>query len=144
MANRQNGEVSVEIDGKQYTLAMTINAMVALEDMFSTPTQSVTFQQVSEKADAGSIRHLRAILWAVLQRYHSDVTIEQVSDLVQEAGGIAVFTVKLLEMAKATMPAPEDLAALGIKSTANPQPAQVAKPTRGTGARSTSGLARPA
>ena len=33
MANRQNGEVSVEINGKQYTLAMTINAMVALEDL---------------------------------------------------------------------------------------------------------------
>ena len=44
MANRQNGEVSIDVDGTQYTLAMTIDSMVALEEMFSTPTQMVTFQ----------------------------------------------------------------------------------------------------
>ena len=144
MANRENGEVSLVIGDKTYTLAMTINAMVALEDMFSTPSQMVTFQKVSEMADAGSIKHLRAILWAVLQEHHPDVTIEQVSTLVRDAGGLGVFTVKLLEMAKATMADPKDLEALGIRPTANPQPAQGGRATRGTGGRSTSELAKPA
>lgn len=138
MANRNNGEVSITIDGKVYTMVMTINAMVALEDLFSTPQKSMTFQEVSELAEQGSMKHLRALLWAVLQDHHPEIEIGQVSDLVKKAGGLGVFTVKLLEMLKATQADPKDLEALGIKPDANPLQAQVARVTRGSGGRSTS------
>lgn len=138
MANRQNGEVSITIDGTVYTMAMTIDAMVALEEMFSTPQKTVTFQDVSDMCERGSMTHLRGMLWAVLQGHHPEVQIKDVSRLVQAAGGLGVFTVKLMQMAKATQPDQQDLAALGIKADANPRQAQAAKATRGSGGRSTS------
>jgi len=133
MANRQNGEVSITIDDTVYTMAMTLDAMVALEEMFN-----LTFQEVSDQCERGSMKHLRAMLWAVLQGHHPDLQIKDVSRLVQAAGGLGVFTLKLMELAKATQPDQKDLKALGIKPDANPPQAQAARPTRGIGARSTS------
>lgn len=138
MANRQNGEVSIEIDGKTYTLALTIDAMVALEDAFSTPTKPMTFQEVIDRSDAGSIKHLRGLLWAVLQAHHPAITIKDVSPLVQKAGGLGAITLKLMELAKSTQVDPKDLEALGIKSGANPPQAQDDDKTSGTGGNSTS------
>lgn len=138
MANRQNGEVSITIDGKVYTMAMTIDAMVALEEMFTTPQKAMTFQEVSDLCEAGSMKHLRALLWAVFQAHHPDIEIKDVSRLVQAAGGLGEFTVKLMQLVKATQPDPKDLAALGIKADANPPQAQARKATRGNGARSIS------
>lgn len=138
MANRQNGEVSITIDGKVYTMAMTIDAMVALEEMFSTPQKDMTFQEVSDLCERGSMKHLRAMLWATLQGHHPEFEIKDVSGLVQAAGGLGVFTIKLMEMAKATQPDQKDLAALGIRADANPPQAQAAKQTRTSGGRSTS------
>lgn len=139
-AKRQNGEVSVEIDGKTYVLAMTIDSMVALEELFSTPAKSMTFQDVIDRSDKGSITHLRGLLWSVLQTHHPDVGIKDVSVLVQNAGGLGAITVKLMELAKATQADPKDLEALGVKPDANPPQAQDDGKTSGTGEGSTSSL----
>ncbi len=138
MANRQNGEVSIEIDGKSYTMALTLDAMVAVEDLFSTAQKSVTFQEVTEGADRGSAKHLRGLLWASLVTHHPDLDVKDVSALVQKAGGLAVFTMKLMELAKSTIADPKDLEALGVAPSANPPRAQAATKTRGTGERSIS------
>jgi len=138
MANRQNGEVSIEIDGKTYTLAMTIDSMVALEDLFSTGDTTVTFQDVIDRSDRGSMKHLRGLLWSVLQEHHPEVAITDVSRLVQKAGGLGAITVKLMELAKGTQADPKDLEALGVKPEKNPPPAQDGGKTSGTGADSTS------
>lgn len=135
MANRERGEVSIEIAGKTYTLAMTLNAMVALEDMFSTAEKAVTFDEIAGLADRGSVKHLRACFWAVLQEHHSDIQLTDVSGLVADAGGIGAFSVKLQELAKVSAPDARDLNRLGVKP-GNPPQAQAAK--GGTGGRSSS------
>jgi len=141
MANRHKGEVSIEVDGRDYTMALTIDAMVALEDMFSTPQKSVTFQEVLLMGDRGSVKALRALIWASLQLHHPEIQIKDISGLVQAGGGLDVFAEKFVTLAKATFADPKDLEALGVKATANPPQAQAATPTRGTGGRSTSARA---
>lgn len=137
MANRHKGEVSLDVDGTVYTMALTLDAMVALEDMFSTPDKAVTFDEVITRMEGGSARHLRGVLWAVLQLHHRELSVADVSPLVQAAGGINVLTAKFMELVKATQPDKQDLAALGV-AAGNPPAAQGDGKSRGTTARSTS------
>ena len=138
MANRHKGEVTIDVEGTAYTLALTIDAMVALEDQFSTPQKLVTFQEILGLADRGSVKAMRALIWAALQRHHPTITLTDVSDLVQRAGGLAAFVQTFSALAKVSFADPKDLEALGVPTGANPPRAQGGTPIRGTGGRSTS------
>jgi hypothetical protein len=138
MANRQKGEISIDVGGTSYTMALTVDAMCQLEDLFSTPQKAMTFQQVIELADGGSIKHLRGLLWAALQLHHPELEIKDISPLVQSAGGIKVFVATFMRLAKESFADPQDVEALGIKPDANPPQAPGGKRTRTTGAGSTS------
>lgn len=140
MANREKGEVSIDVGGRPYRLALTLDAMVALEEMFSKPNAPMTFQQVVDRSDAGSMTHTRGLLWASLQVNDPPPDLKEVSHLVQQAGGLGAFTIALIKLAKAIAPDPKDLAALGIKANkANPPAAQAGRKTAaGTGGGSTS------
>lgn len=134
MANR-DGEVLLEIKGKTYTLALTFDAMAAVEELFSTPSVVVTFGQVASAVDRGSVRHMRGLLWSVLQKHHPDVRIKDVGALIEAAGGLDALNQKFGELAAAAQADPKDLQELG----ANPHKAQGGKAkASGTGARSTS------
>lgn len=135
MANRERGEVAVTIDGAAYTLVMDTNAMVSLESLFSTPERDVTFDQVLARVQAGSVRHIRAFVWAALRRYHQEITVDGAGDLIHAAGGLQAFTNQLLAMLGGVSADPADLKALGVDNTANPQRAQARR--RGIGGRST-------
>jgi hypothetical protein len=132
MANRERGEFDIAIGAATYTLVLNTNAMALLEDHFSTRDKEVTFDQVIARVNAGSVRHIRALVWAALQQHHPTVTIPEAGTLIQEAGGLAGFTQQLLAMMKGTHADPDDLAALGVKpDTGNPRQAQAG--ARGTG-----------
>jgi|SRR6478735_4549944 len=136
MANRELGEVDITINGATYTLVLNTNAMVLLEDRFSTKDHEVTFDQVLARVSAGSVRHIRAFVWAALQAHHRELTIEQVGDLIQAAGGLQGFTNQLITMVAGTRPEPEDLATVGVRP-GNPRKAQARNGrAHGTGARS--------
>lgn len=137
MGNREKGSVTIDIGGRQYRMALTLDAMVALEDMFSTPDNTVTFQDVLDRSDKGSMKYTRALVWAVLQVNDPPPALSTISDIVEEAGGIGAFTVSLMKLAKTLVPDAKDLEALGIK--ANPPAARVGRnPKAGTGGISTS------
>lgn len=139
MANREKGEVSFEVDGTTYTLAMTMDAMASLEEHFSTPAREMSFEEISAKANAGHVKYVRAFIWAVLQTHHPELRIQDVSPLVQKAGGMAAFAMTLGKLMLSAQPDAKDLEELGIKKPKkNPPQAQGGRRTRGTGGASTS------
>lgn len=143
MANRQKGEVSLSVEGQIYTFVLTIDAMVALEDMFSTPQREVTFQQVADRSIAGSVKHTRGLIWASLQEHHPDLTLKDVSNLIQQAGGVFAFSEKLQQLQLAAAADPKDIEELGLNG--NPRKAQAKSKKRvGTGASSIATLGRSA
>lgn len=77
MANAEKGEVSFTAKGQRYTLALTLNVMVELEDLFG-----LTFDEVIVKVGRGSAKHIRGLLWATMQRYHKGITQEEVGELI--------------------------------------------------------------
>jgi len=143
MANRVKGEVSVDIAGASYTLCIDLNAMCALEEMFSKNGTDVTFQDVLQQVNLGKQRYIRAVFWAAFQKFHPSVTLQQVSDLVQASGGVINFTGQLVEAlgiaVEATTPDPKDVKAV---SSGRPRKAQAVGRAGGTGRRSTAARGR--
>lgn len=123
MANREKGEVSVELDGASYVLCLDMPAMVALEDHFSKAGAEVTFGEIFAKVQRSSMRHVWAFLWASFLKHYPAMTLEDVNGLIQRSGGIFKVSEQLVgALAQAATPAPEDLQALGI--TPDPRKAQ--------------------
>lgn len=81
-ANRFRGEATASVDGKQYTLRFDFNAMVAFED--ATGAGAMAIFEGFEKGENVSAKHLRAIVWAMLQRHHPETTLELAGDLLSE------------------------------------------------------------
>ena len=109
MANREKGEVSFEVDGTSYTLSIDLNAMVALEEYFSTPDKDVTFQDVVQQMNRGRMKYLRAFLWQALRKHHPDMTLEQAGALVNAADSSM-----LKSLGDSTIPDPQYVSALGL------------------------------
>lgn len=141
MTNRELGDVPLTIAGRTYTLRMTTAAMVALEDLYSTPAKEVTFFEVLERVNKGSMKAIRAFLWAALQHHHKGtLTIDAVGDLIEEAGGIFALSEQLQSLGKTTGPDTRDLEGVGVPEGKG-GPAQAKPRKAGTGAGSTSTLA---
>src|SRR5688572_1257601 len=141
MANKENGELSMDIGGETYTMSLTIDAMVALEELFSAPDKPMFFHQIADLAERGSMKHIRAMIWAVFREHHPDLQISDIGKLVAKGGGLLRFNEQLSALAAASKPDPKDLAAMGAR---NPPSAQGGrKGARGTGVNSTSTHAAP-
>lgn len=143
MANREKGEVEIEVKGKTYVLALDINAMAWLEDRLSTPEREISFHQFYDRIEKHKkISDIRLILWAALQKHHPASTVEDAGNVMQAAGGLIGFSEtlrqKISQLSAATVPDREDMEALGVKSngTGNPRKAQPGR--RGRGGHSTS------
>ena len=137
MANPQRGDVTIEVLGKAYTLKIDINAICELEDLLSTPRQLTTLQDVIDRMTAGSVRHVRAFVWAALRRHHKEMTLDDVGQFIGDAGGIDAIAEKLRTITGSTLPDPADLKDAGIDPSQRPRKARAAR-TAGTGARSRS------
>lgn len=110
MTNRERGDVPLLIAGRTYTLRMTTAAMVALEDLYSTPSKEVTFFEVLERVNKGSMKAIRAFLWAALQHHHAgQFTIDAVGELIESAGGIFALSQQLQSLGTTTTPDTRDL-----------------------------------
>lgn len=109
MANRERGEVSLTVAGQVYTMVLDIAAICELEDLFSTKEREATFQDILQRVNRNSVRHIRGMVWAALRRHHRALTLEQAGQLIEDAGGLVAFGEKLAEIAKSTRPDPEDL-----------------------------------
>jgi hypothetical protein len=136
MANREKGEIALDIGERQYTLALTLDAMVAVEDLFSTPAKEVTFQEVAQRAERGSIKALRALIWCMFREHHPEIKLDQISGIMKAAGGLDAVNAIAQAAVRASEPDPRDLKELDVK-TGRPPQAQAIDPV-GTGEDSTS------
>lgn len=136
MANRERGEIRMTVDGQDYTLVLNTSVMAALEDHFSTAQKEVVWEEIWARVLRGSVKTVRALIWAMLQPHHPQLTIEGVSALIDRAGGFEGLTHILQQAAKSSAPDPDDVKELGIP--ARPRPAQGTRARRGTGGDSTS------
>ena len=125
MANLHRGEVDIDIDGKTFRLHCGLNAIAEAEGVFSTLRERVTFSEIVEHANKGSVSHIRALLWAMLRKYHRDLSLQDVGDLVDKVGLVAIEQ-RFAEVLAASAPDPKDIEHLGAAQT-NPPQAQDAR-----------------
>jgi len=112
VANPQRGEVSLEIGGREYVLALDLNAMCELEELLSTPEKPVSFQDVARGMMGSRMTYVRAFFWACLRRHHKEITVSGVSDLMSAAGGLAPFLEKVSALLAMTRPDEGDAVAV--------------------------------
>jgi hypothetical protein len=139
MANRERGEVALEVDGRTYTFCLDLNALTELEALFSTPDREVSFVEVVGKAEQGHAKYIRGVFWAALKRHHPDITLMEAADVIQGLGGIFGGQLQAL-LSQATggaKPDPADIRELGEGVGKRPRKARVAR-VNGTGESSTS------
>jgi hypothetical protein len=84
MANPLRGEVELQTPEKTYTMRMSINAIVSLEDHFD-----MGINQIAEKlSDTASMRigSLRTIVMFALREHHPDLTPDQTGEIIGAVG----------------------------------------------------------
>jgi hypothetical protein len=113
MANRERGEASITIEDKAYTLALTTNAMCEAEALLSTPDKEVSFQDLLRRVNRNSVSAIRVLVWASLREHHPDLTLKDVGNLIQKAGGVVAFGTQLSALSASTRPDPADAEATG-------------------------------
>jgi hypothetical protein len=83
MANKQRGEVGFELDGVNYTLRFSTNAMCELEDATGVPVLQLANSLQDERSV--SIKTLRAMFAAGLSDT-SDISIKEAGDIIDGLG----------------------------------------------------------
>jgi len=74
-ANQQRGEVNLAAPNKNYTLALGVNAICAMETPVPHNPDGRSFNQVLLGCRAGRFVDARLLLWAALQMRHADEVI---------------------------------------------------------------------
>lgn len=118
MANRERGEMRLATPTQTYTLRLTTNACVDLEDR-----SGKLVDEVIRGAYRGSVRDLRWLLWASLQDGHAD-TVKEPTDvgvIIDDAGGIKGVLAQMIAFVK--LNADEHAPKEGV-APADPLPAQ--------------------
>ena len=133
MANPERGEVSITVGETTYTMVFNMGAMIAAEEKAEAIGMPLTWDEIVTKADKGSARCFRLFIWAMLHKHHRTLTLDQVSDLIDQVGGAAGMQRAVAAGHRGATPDPKDVQALGPA----PRPRK-ARAVNGTGASSTS------
>jgi len=104
MANPLRGEVALEVEGQTYTLCLDINAIIEVENLLDIGIAEVAglFSE-PENLRAG---HVRALLWATLQRHHPHIELRKAGELIGIVG-LAEVIDRLGEALAAAFPSKE-------------------------------------
>ncbi|MBB3034057.1 hypothetical protein [Alteriqipengyuania lutimaris] len=80
MANRTKGEASLDIEGVgSFTLALPFGSRAAAEEKSGLP-----FHELGERAQRGFHSAIATIVWAALRKHHSEMSIEDVQELLDD------------------------------------------------------------
>lgn len=90
MANRHRGEVTIKLDGKNYTLRPTFEALCELEDRLDDSVIRILASMQGGRIRLNALTH---IIWAGMWGYDKDKapSIEEVGQLVMDTGLLAIL-----------------------------------------------------
>lgn len=98
MTNPIKGETRISLpDGREFTLVMDFEMRVAVEGLCDKP-----FSEVAQRASEGFHGAIRALLWGSLQRHHADLSMGDVTALIEDHG--AELEAGMVKAAKAAAP----------------------------------------
>jgi hypothetical protein len=148
MANREKGEVALTLGEQTFTLVLNTNAQAEIEAELSRLDGKDRnwdyFVSRMMNEDVAGVREVKMLVWGMSRKYHRNLTLDQVGDLIDEAGGSKGVLLRLWpDAVRSATPDPADVEALGLTKSANP-PRPRAKRPRTAGAGFTSSLERPA
>jgi hypothetical protein len=83
VANSARGERTVEIDGAEFRLRFSINAICELEDQADQPIEEIGTRLSSGRA---GVRDIRLLWWAALRDAHGTVDLKGAGELIDRVG----------------------------------------------------------
>lgn len=98
MENRLRGEISAALDGRSWTLVLTLGALAELEDAFSCKSLAELLARFS--AETLSAKDIIILLGAGLRGAGNEVSNDQVA-MMQTAGGAAGFAAIAADLLRA-------------------------------------------
>lgn len=151
------GEFQVRLNSSDYTFKLGTSALIELQEVLkppdvkhviknkdgqevevSIPSPVPKIEEILIGVQQGRLKYVRAFLWAGLQKYHSGKTLEDVSDLIDEASEAEVAKL-LRDLGMTVQPDPADVAELSVsKGRGKDKRPRKARRPSGTGANSTS------
>ncbi|MTI43698.1 tail tube GTA-gp10-like protein [Roseibium hamelinense] len=107
MANRLRGEISAMLDGRRWTLVLTLGALAELESAFACEDLNALVDRFG--SGRLSARDMIKVLGAGLRGAGNAVTDQQVADMTAPAG-VAGFAAIVADLIRVTFgdPEPED------------------------------------
>jgi hypothetical protein len=84
VANRERGEQRLIVDGRTFTLRLTVGACCEVEDWSGKDLDGLT-AGINDR----SVTDLRWVLWAALQAKHPDLDLEHVGRLIDGIGSLS-------------------------------------------------------
>lgn len=139
MTNKQQGEISLDVKGKSYTLRPSMNALCTAEELMEKSLgREMSTTEIFFMVNRGNMRAIRIVLWAYLQAKHAKEfdTVDKVGSIIIDEIGLDAVNAQLQKLMEANEPPKEHgKAATGT----NPPEAQV-----GDGVNSSSPLAESA
>jgi hypothetical protein len=95
--NPHQGDVTLEVAGKQYVLRYSHRSLVLLEDKLDKGLMQIMRDIDGWKTHPENMRlgTIAAMLWAGLQKHHPDMTLDDATDLLDEVEG---GTVKIIDV----------------------------------------------
>lgn len=147
MSNTVKGEFELPLGGVTYRFKVGVGALLLAQEQIGKETGTVPrFDELTAGLDGFRLLYVRAFLWAGLRKYHAEVTLDGVLELLDAADEGEAVTL-LAGLRQSAQPDRRDLAALEDAGARPIGTATVPRPTpirvRG-GGRSTSRHARPA
>lgn len=84
MANRHKGEVAFDVEGKNYVLCFTSNALCELEDAIGVGIAKIG--GLLSDVETLKLKDVRAVLWAGLTDHHQGIDMKSAGGIIDAIG----------------------------------------------------------